>query len=96
MKFVLLPSCLLLMASAHGLFPAFAQDNAEGAKPATEKTSAAADKDKLICKSFAETGSRLNKTRICKTAFEWQQDSAANGQAIKDAKARGSLDKSAG
>jgi hypothetical protein len=44
----------------------------------------AADPEKKICKSFLDTGSRLNKTRICKTAAEWTEDRDENTKVLRE------------
>ena len=31
------------------------------------------DPNKVVCKTIAETGSRLNKTRACHTVAEWAE-----------------------
>ena len=39
------------------------------AAPSSKKN----DPNKIVCKTIAETGSRLNKTRACHTVAEWAE-----------------------
>tara|TARA_R110000824_G_scaffold3762_8_gene17982 strand:- start:8319 stop:8582 length:264 start_codon:yes stop_codon:yes gene_type:complete len=55
--------------------PAFGKDKSD---------KAVADADKQICKTFADTGSRINKTRICKTAADWAEDRSENAKAMRE------------
>jgi hypothetical protein len=45
---------------------------------------AAAKTDKKVCKTFLNTGSRLNKTKICKTAAEWAEDHDENAKLLRE------------
>jgi len=45
---------------------------------------AAAKTEKKICKTFLDTGSRLNKTKICKTAAEWAEDRGENAKLLRE------------
>ncbi len=40
--------------------------------------------EKKICKSFLNTGSRLNKTRVCKTEAEWTEDRDENAKLLRE------------
>lgn len=40
--------------------------------------------EKKICKSFLNTGSRLNKTKVCKTEAEWAEDRDENAKALRE------------
>jgi hypothetical protein len=52
---------------------------------------AAADKDRrgngdpgrMICRTVAETGSRLSKTRTCRTAEEWAEQRRQTREAVE-------------
>jgi hypothetical protein len=55
--------------------PAFGQVMSNEAAPKTEKQ---------ICKTFLNTGSRLNKTKICKTEAEWAEDRDENAKLLRD------------
>ena len=52
-----------------------------GQAPSNE---AAAKTEKKICKSFLNTGSRLNKTKICKTEAEWAEDREENAKLLRE------------
>jgi hypothetical protein len=52
-----------------------------GQAPSNE---AAAKTEKKICKSFLNTGSRLNKTKICKTEAEWAEDRDENAKLLRE------------
>jgi len=45
---------------------------------------AAANAEKKVCKTFLNTGSRLNKTKICKTESEWAEDRDENAKMLRD------------
>lgn len=47
---------------------------ASAAAPAQEADPKAAGKEKIVCVEQGETGSRLNKKRVCKTVAQWQQE----------------------
>ena len=40
--------------------------------------------EKKICKSFLNTGSRLNKTKVCKTEAEWTEDRGENAKLLRE------------
>lgn len=50
----------------------------------TTNSEAAAKTEKKICKTFLDTGSRLNKTKICKTAAEWTEDRSENAKLLRE------------
>ena len=52
-----------------------------GQAPSNE---AAAKTEKKICKSFLNTGSRLSRTKICKTAAEWAEDRDENAKLLRE------------
>jgi len=45
---------------------------------------AEAKTEKKVCKTFLNTGSRLNKTKICKTAAEWAEDQSENAKLLRE------------
>ncbi|HQS12621.1 MAG: hypothetical protein B7Y62_09070 [Sphingomonadales bacterium 35-56-22] len=49
-----------------------------------EKNETAAKAEKKICKSFLNTGSRLSKTKICKTEAEWAEDLEENAKLLRE------------
>ncbi len=50
----------------------------------TQNDNAAAKTEKKVCKTFLDTGSRLNKTKICKTAAEWAEDQSENAKLLRE------------
>lgn len=51
---------------------------------------AAADPNRVICRTVAETGSRLRRTRTCLTARDWDVQERARQQDLKNRPALGS------
>lgn len=43
------------------------------AAPAQDADAKAAAKEKIVCVDQGETGSRLNKKRVCQTVSQWEQ-----------------------
>ncbi|WP_332812245.1 hypothetical protein [Sphingomonas sp.] len=43
------------------------------AAPVQEADPKAAAKEKIVCVDQGETGSRLNKKRVCQTVSQWEQ-----------------------
>lgn len=41
------------------------------------------ESDKMICKRFRETGSRLTNKKVCKTEKEWEEQRAENAAAMR-------------
>jgi hypothetical protein len=63
-----MPRLLIALCAAALAIPALADTptpTPEPAKPA---------KPKLICKTYAETGSWIARRRVCKTAVEWRNE----------------------
>jgi len=59
--------CALLLSTAAAAQPSSnASSNGAGA--------AAADPNAMICRNQRETGSMLNRTRVCKTRAQWEAD----------------------
>jgi hypothetical protein len=58
-----LPGTLLILTAA-ALFGSAAS--------AAEHNKRVADPNKMICRTIGETGSRLNRSRACHTAAEWE------------------------
>jgi hypothetical protein len=46
---------------------------ASAASAAERGSSRSTDPNKVICRTVTETGSRLNRTRACHTAAEWEE-----------------------
>ena len=62
------------------------------ATPAGAQTSAAPEKEKLVCKRVAGTGWRLsNSSRVCKTRAQWDALSRTNREQFQDYNKGGSL-----
>ena len=74
MKKALLFGSLVLAAA-----PAFAQ-TPSSASPAEGSTTSPTD---IICRTQGETGSRLQRTRVCHTRAEWEQQRRDNRQALE-------------
>ena len=72
LKLVSLAAAALVVAS-----PAFSQN----AAPAPQNANPA--KPKLICEVQEETGSRVDRKRVCHTAEEWQRIKAESRDAIE-------------
>ncbi len=64
-----------LSVAALSTAPALGQGQSNQASGKTEKK---------ICKSFLNTGSRLNKTKVCKTEAEWTEDRDENAKALRE------------
>jgi hypothetical protein len=61
---------IILMAAvafAGGGFAAQAQDTAPSADATTRKA------EKMVCKTVGETGSRLKRSKVCRTAAQWAE-----------------------
>ena len=66
---------LIALAFAAGAAPLLAEDTGTTVvkDPANER---------LVCRTQAETGSRLSKKKICMTVSEWRELSFRQGQSI--------------
>ena len=62
MKTLLFPGALLAAAAASAQTP-----------PAHARQGATYDPNETICRTVSESGSRLNRSRICMTRAEWDQ-----------------------
>jgi hypothetical protein len=74
LRFVALATASLIVAA-----PALSQTATPAAAPANAKPA----KDKLICETQQETGSRLDRKRVCHTAEEWQSIKSQSRDAIE-------------
>ena len=68
---ILRPITALLLAAAA---PVFAATPASDQEAQGEKASD--DKDKMVCKRFADTGSLVSSHRICKPKRDWERSRA--------------------
>ena len=67
-----------------------AQENTAPTATAVEATQAAPgtpvakglDPERRVCKPIVATGSRLGKSKVCKTAREWEAQTASDRQAL--------------
>jgi hypothetical protein len=67
--------CALLLSSAASAQPSSnASSNGAGA--------AAADPNAMICRNVRETGSMLNRSRVCKTRAQWEAERRETRQTI--------------
>ncbi len=67
--------CALLVSTAASAQPS-SNSTANGAGAGTP------DPNQQICRNQRETGSMLNRTRICKTRAQWEQDRRETRQNI--------------
>ena len=67
--------CALLLSTAASAEPS--SSSSTGAAGAT-----AADPNAIICRSQRETGSNLNRNRVCKTRAQWDADRRESRQII--------------
>ena len=51
----------------------------------TTPTSASKDPSRVICEKVQETGSRLNVTKVCMTAQQWEEQKRHDREAVEDA-----------
>lgn len=65
--------CALLLSTAA---------SAEPASNASPNGAGAADPNAMICRNQRETGSMLNRTRVCKTRAQWEAERRDNRQTI--------------
>ena len=66
--------CALRASTAASAQPSSSSPNGAGA--------AAPDPNAMICRNQRETGSMLNRTRVCKTRAEWDAERRDNRQQI--------------
>ena len=67
--------CALFLSTAASAQPSSsASPNGAGA--------AAPDPNAMVCRNLRETGSMLNRTRVCKTRAEWDAERRDNRQSI--------------
>ncbi|HEX8640616.1 MAG TPA: hypothetical protein VF704_05615 [Allosphingosinicella sp.] len=52
------------------------------AQPAAAPTEEAPEKEKQICRTIAESGSRLSRRRICATKAQWDEVDGQNKMAL--------------
>ncbi|WP_395613718.1 hypothetical protein [Allosphingosinicella sp.] len=65
--------CALLLSTAV---------SAEPASNASPNAANAPDPNAMICRNQRETGSMLNRTRVCKTRAQWEAERRDNRQSI--------------
>lgn len=86
---MLLP--LLLQAAATTMVPQAIPAPVTPAPATTDNsdngTEATGDANRMICRSIAQTGSRLGRQRVCQTAGQWQQSRRDTRGAIERAQA---------
>jgi hypothetical protein len=61
---------------------------AAGAAPADPPAGASPGSERRICRSFADTGSRISRTEICKTLREWEEDVELNHRELERLRVR--------
>lgn len=76
--------CALLLSTAASAQPSSnASPNGAGAN--------AEDPNAMICRNQRETGSMLNRTRVCKTRAQWEAERRDNRQTIDRAQTNRSM-----
>ena len=79
-------ACALSLASAAVAQPSPEANAAASAASKPAAASAASNKgdpNRRICRAVVSTGSRLGKAKICKTAREWEEQSAEDRRALE-------------
>ena len=74
MKMALLFGSLLLSATA------LSAQTPSSTSPAEGSTTSPSD---MICRTQGETGSRLQRTRVCRTRAQWEEQRRENRQALE-------------
>lgn len=74
-------SAVALIATA---LPAAAQTQAPNQAVPAKNT----DPNRIICEKQKETGSRLNSTKICMTAAQWEEQRRRDRESLQDAQQR--------
>lgn len=72
-------------------FVALAEPTAPSATPPAKGADAAADPDRRVCKTIAVTGTRLSKAKVCKTAREWDAQTAQTRQDLERNQSQGPI-----
>jgi hypothetical protein len=73
-------SAFLFAAAAAIAAPANAAPDGKTQSPPTEK---AESSQKIVCKSVDTTGSRLSRSRDCKTRAQWEAEAQAVGEDLE-------------
>jgi hypothetical protein len=71
-RIIILAACAAIAAPA----VAFAQQPSPAATAPTEPAKIVSKKDRKVCKTQEEKGSRLGGTRVCRTQAEWDEIAA--------------------
>jgi len=56
--------------------------SAQSSPPASPNGASTGNPNAMVCRNQRETGSMLNRTRVCKTRAEWEAERRDNRQAI--------------
>jgi hypothetical protein len=67
--------CALLLSTAASAQPS-------NSRSSTGTGAAAPDPNAMICRNQRETGSMLNRTRVCKTRAQWEADRRDTRQTV--------------
>jgi hypothetical protein len=57
---------------------------AAAAAPPTNPTAAVQEPTRKVCRSYVETGSLVRRTKVCRTAAEWQRSEEDQRQQGRD------------
>ena len=82
-------------ASAQQQAQAQEQEQAQTALTTSEasgaKTALTGDPNRRICKTIKVTGTRLGKSKVCRSAVEWSEQTAQNRQGLERAQTQAGL-----
>ncbi len=54
------------------------------APAAAAEKSSQLDRNKVVCKSQGELGTRLSRTKVCKTRAQWEQDAREDRRKLSE------------
>jgi hypothetical protein len=78
-------AAIVLMIASLLAAPAAAQITFDdSAKPAQTTSTNLKDPNKIICERQETMGTRLGGKKVCKTAFEWQQEREQQRRTLED------------
>lgn len=86
-----MPSSASYLATLLAILPAAAAAQGDRAKPVPPTTTGAVvvtgqatnDPNRMICRTSNTTGSRLGRSKVCRTASQWSEINAADRQDIE-------------
>ena len=84
-------TALFAAALSAAPFAAVAEPTQPSATPEAKGAAATGDPDRRICKTAAVTGTRLSKAKVCKTAREWDAQTAQTRQNLERNQGQGPI-----